>query len=158
ASQPLFAKFGRKASVEDRYIGLSSMYHGLQAKLDRRFSGGFALTTSYTYSKAEGFQSEDSGHDFYIKPHRNWRRLDFDRRHFFAQSYVYELPFGKGKQFLQSGVAGAVMGGWQVNGVLQIASGAPIDFGGSSAILNAPGNNNTLNWLGPGPIPIYYAN
>ncbi len=156
ASQPLFAKFGRKASVEDRYVGYSSMYHGLQVKLDRRFTGGFSMTTSYTFSKAMGMQSEDAGLDFYINPRRNWRRLDFDRTHFFAQSYIYELPFGKSKHFLQSGPAGAILGGWQINGVLQIGSGAPIDFGGPSAILNAPGNNNTLDWIGPGPIPILY--
>jgi len=154
-SQPLFAKFGKTASVENRYVGYSSMYHGLQVKLDKRFSGGFGLTTAYTYSKAMGFQSEDSGIDFYINGHRNWRRLDFDRTHFFTQSYIYELPFGKGKKYLQSGVAGALLGGWQVNGVLQIATGAPIDFAGTSSILNAPNNNNTLNWFG-GPIPIFH--
>jgi hypothetical protein len=132
------------------------MYHGLQVKFDKRFSGGFGLTTAYTYSKSMGYQSEDSGIDFYINPRRNWRRLDFDRTHFFTQSYIYELPFGKGKKYLQSGVAGAVLGGWQLNGVLQIATGAPIDFAGTNAILNAPNNNNTLNWFGPGPIPILH--
>ena len=66
-------------------------------KLDKRFSGGFAMTTAYTYSKSMGFQSEDSTLDFYINVKRNWRRLNFDRTHFFAQSYVYELPFGKGR-------------------------------------------------------------
>ncbi len=64
------------------------MYHGLQTKLDKRFSNGFALTTSYTFSKAMGMQSEDAGLDFYINPRRNWRRVDFDRTHTFAQSYV----------------------------------------------------------------------
>ena len=38
------------------------MYNGLQVKLDKRFSGGFGLTTAYTYSKAMGYQSEDSRH------------------------------------------------------------------------------------------------
>jgi hypothetical protein len=156
AGQPLFQKFGKTANVEDRYVGYSSMYNGLQVKLDRRFSGGFSLTSAYTYSKAMGYQSEDSGIDFYINGRRNWRRLDFDRTHVFAQSYIYELPFGKNKKYLQSGVAGAVLGGWQINGVLQISSGAPIDFGFSGTNLNAPGNNNTLNWIGPGPIPILY--
>lgn len=150
ASQPLNQLFGRKASTELRYVGFSSLYNSLQVKLDRRFSNGFALTTAYTYSKAEGYQSEDSGIDFYINGKRNWRRLDFDRTHFFSQSYVYELPFGKGKPYLQTGLAGKVLGGWQVNGVLTIATGAPIDFAGTSAILSAPFNNNTLNYFGQG--------
>jgi hypothetical protein len=152
--QPLFAQYGQKASVEDRYVGYSSMYHGLQTKLDKRFSNGFAMTTSYTYSKAMGMQSEDSGLDFYINARRNWRRLDFDRTHTFAQSYVYELPFGKGKQHLQSGAGSWILGGWQVNGILTIYTGHPLTtFAGNSAVLGAPGNNNTLNWFGPGPVP-----
>jgi carboxypeptidase family protein len=153
AGQPLFAAYGQKASVEDRYVGYSSMYHGLQTKLDRRFSNGFAMTTSYTFSKAMGMQSEDAGLDFYINPRRNWRRLDFDRTHTFAQSYVYELPFGRGKRLLNSGAGSWILGGWQVNGILTIFSGRPINFSGNSSILGAPGNNNTLNWFGPGPIP-----
>ena len=152
--QPLFAAYGQKASVEDRYVGYSSMYHGLQTKLDKRFSNGFAMTTSYTFSKSMGMQSEDSGLDFYINAHRNWRRLDFNRTHTFAQSYVYELPFGKGKHYLQNGPASYILGGWQVNGILTIYTGHPLtSFPGSSSVLGAPGNNNTVNWFGPGPIP-----
>jgi Carboxypeptidase regulatory-like domain len=153
ASQPLFAAYGQKAGVDDRYVGYSSMYHGLQTKLDKRFSNGFALTTSYTYQRAMGMQSEDAGLDFYINPRRNWRRLDFDRTHTFAQSYVYELPFGKGKKMLTSGPGSWILGGWQLNGILSIYTGHPITFGGTTAILGAPGNGNTLNWFGPGGIP-----
>ncbi|MDP8983345.1 MAG: carboxypeptidase regulatory-like domain-containing protein [Acidobacteriota bacterium] len=154
AGQPLFAAYGQKGSVDDRYVGFSSAYHGLQSKLDKRFSGGFALTTSYTYSKAMGMQSEDAGLDFYINPRRNWRRLDFDRTHTFAQSYVYELPFGKGKKMLTSGPGSWILGGWQVNGILTIYTGHPLTtFAGTSSVLGAPGNNNTLNWFGPGKIP-----
>jgi hypothetical protein len=150
AGQPLFAQYGQKASVDDRYVGLSSMYHGLQVKLDKRFSSGFALTTAYTYGKAEGYQSEDAGLSTYINARRNWRRLDFDRTHVFAQSYVYELPFGKGKQFMQSGPAAWVLGGWQVNGILQIYSGTPLTFNGNSSLLKSPGNSTTLNYFGNG--------
>jgi hypothetical protein len=151
--QPLFAAYGQKASVEDRYVGYSSMYHGLQTKLDKRFSNGFAMTTSYTFSKAMGIQSEDAGLDFYINARRNWRKLDFNRTHTFAQSYVYELPFGKGKRFVQNGAGSWILRGWQVNGILTIYSGHPLNFGGDSSVLGAPGNNNTLNWFGPGPVP-----
>jgi hypothetical protein len=159
ASQPLNAQFGKKASVTEYFVGYSSMYNGLQVKLDKRFSGGFGLTTAYTYSKAMGYQSEDSGIDFYIDQRRNWRRLDFDRTHFFTQSYIYELPFGKGKKYLQSGAGDWLLGGWQINGILQIATGAPIDLINTSSLsgtVNAPGNNNTPNWFGPGPIPILH--
>ncbi|HLJ49550.1 MAG TPA: carboxypeptidase regulatory-like domain-containing protein [Bryobacteraceae bacterium] len=154
ASQPLFAAYGQKGNVDDRYVGYSSMYNGLQSKLDKRFSAGLALTLSYSYQKAMGMQSEDAGLDFYINPRRNWRRLDFDRTHTFASSFVYELPFGKNKRFISSGPAAYILGGWQMNGVLSIYTGQPINFGGDTSVLKAPGNSNTLNWFGPGPIPV----
>ena len=158
ASQPLNAAFGKKAGVDLRYVGYSSSYNALQVKFDRRYSNGLQITTSYTYSKALGFQSEDSGLTFYINAQRNWRRLDFDRKHYFVQSYVYELPFGRGKKWLNGGPVSWVLGGWQLNGILSIASGTPLNFGGNSAVLNAPGNGNTLNWFGPGPIQVTKGN
>ncbi len=156
--QPLYQKFGKKAGATMYFVGYSSMYNGLQTKLDKRFSNGFAMTTAYTYSKAMGYQSEDSGIDTYINSRRNWRRLNFDRKHYFVQSYVYELPFGRNKRFLSSGAGAWILGGWQVNGILSIASGTPMTFAGSAAVLKAPGNNNTLNWFGPGPIPVQKGN
>ncbi len=156
--QPLFQKFGKKSGTNLLFVGYSSMYHGLQMKLDKRLSNGFALTTAYTFSKAMGFQSEDSGLDFYINPKRNWRRLNFDRTHYFVQSYVYELPFGKGKRFVNEGPAAWVLGGWQLNGILSIGSGSPLSFGYSSASLKAPGNNNTLSYFGPGGIQVTKGN
>jgi len=62
--------FGRKANTELRYVGYSSMYNGLQVKLDKRFSGGLAMTTAYTFSKGLGYQSEDSTLEFFINPRR----------------------------------------------------------------------------------------
>ena len=84
---------------------------------------------------------------------RNWRRLDFDRKFNFIQSYIYELPFGKGKELLTHGVGGAVLGGWQINGILSILSGTPLNtdgigFVGNDGVLAAPGNANTLNFFG----------
>ncbi|HYM12790.1 MAG TPA: carboxypeptidase-like regulatory domain-containing protein, partial [Bryobacterales bacterium] len=147
--QPLYQLFGKKASVNYRYQGFSSSYNALQVKVDRRFSGGFAMTTAYTYSKAMGYQSEDGGLDFYINPHRNWHVLDFNRTQNFVQSYVYQLPFGQGKHWMQSGPAASILGGWQLNGVLTLATGRPINFGGNSSVLKAPGNSNRLNHDGP---------
>jgi len=154
--QPEYLTFGRKANTELRYVGYSSMYQGLQVKLDKRFSTGFAMTSAFTYSKSLGYQSEDSFLEFFINQRRNWQRLNFDRKYFFVQSYLYELPFGRGKQHLQSGPASWLLGGWQVNGVLTIASGAPLGnnagtvaFTYSGAGLKAPGNQNTVNHFGP---------
>ena len=152
ASQPLFALYKRKVDTNLRYVGFSSSYNSLQVKLDKRFSGGLAMTTAFTWSHALGYQSEDAGLSFYINGGRNWRTLDFNRKFNFVQSYVYELPFGKGRKFLTSGPLGYIVGGWQLNGILTIASGSPLNFGGDSAGLKAPGNSNTLNHFGAIPI------
>jgi hypothetical protein len=149
--QPLYVKFDRKANVEYRYVGVSSSYNALQVKFDKRFSNGFAMTTSYTIGKAMGYGGGDEvGLTFYINQARNWHVLEFNRTHTFVQSYVWELPFGPGKRWLKSGATSYVLGGWQVNGVLTIASGTPINFGGNSAVLNSPGSGNTLNYFGNG--------
>ena len=135
------------------------MYNGLQVKLDKRFSGGFSITTAYTWSKSMGYQSEDAGIDFYINGRRNWHVLDFNRTHYFVQSYVYELPFGKGKKMLQSGPAR--LGCWAAGRSTASSASHPArrsNFAGTTAVLKAPGNTNTLNWFGPGGIQITKGN
>jgi len=70
------------------------------------------------------------------------------RRHTFVQSIVYELPFGKGKALLHSGLANWVAGGWQVSTVMTSISGRPLDFSASGSSLNAPGTRQTPNQVG----------
>ena len=63
----------------------------------------------------------------------------------FVQSYVYQLPFGKGKHFLNGIPSGAnyIIGGWKLQGVLTAMSGTPFSIGYTGAYLNAPNNANT---------------
>ncbi len=130
-----------------RYAGISNNYNSLQMKIDRRFSGGFLLTTAYTFSKAMGYSAETGGLWNYIQQDRNYSRLDFDRTHNFVQSYVYELPFGKDKRFLQSGIGRWVLGDWQVNGVFTLMTGRPVTFG-TTVSANTPGSSITPDQLG----------
>src|SRR6266436_5050967 len=153
AGRPLFPLTG---NVALKFIGTSSNYHALQAKLDRKFSRGFLMTTAYTYSKALGYVNEGSntinstvgGLQNYIGDIRsNYAPLAFDRRHTIVQSVIYELPFGKGKPLLSSGVGGIVLGGWQVSTVLTVMTGLPLNITGGSA-LNAPGDTQVPNLTG----------
>src|SRR5258708_2083572 len=121
--RPLFALYGLTGNVALKFLGTSSNYHALQAKLDRRFSGGFLVTTAYTFSKALGYVNEGSntinstvgGLQNYIGSIRsNYAPLAFDRRHTIVNSMIYELPFGKGKPLLKSGVGSMFLGGLQV--------------------------------------------
>src|SRR5262249_52563061 len=126
--RPLFQKFGKNADVNYRYLGMSNNYNAFQLKLDRRFSNGFLMTTAYSFSKAMGYSSEDGSLWNYIQPSRTYSRLDFDRTHTFTQSYVYELPFGKNKPWLQTGAGRWILGDWQLSGVLSLMTGRPITF------------------------------
>ncbi len=147
--RPLVQKFGKSADATLRYVGYSNNYESLQVKLDRRFSGGFLMTTAYTWGKALGYSTEDGELQWYINPQRNYSRLNFDRTHNFVQSYVYELPFGKNKRWLRSGIGRWVLGDWQVNGLLTLTTGRPMNFN-SGVSLNAPGNgDNTPDITGP---------
>jgi hypothetical protein len=69
----------------------------------------------------------------------------------FVQSYVYRLPFGKDRKMLTHGVAGAILGGWQVTGLLTLRTGSPLTFTDSagSVSVNATGNTQTPNQVGP---------
>jgi hypothetical protein len=148
AGRPLYQKFGKNADALLRYAGFSNNYHSLQVKFDRRFSGGVLMTTAYTYGKALGYAPESSGLWNYIQPTRSYSRLDFDRSHTFVQAYVYELPFGKGKRWLHSGVGRWVLGDWQVNGVLSLMTGRPLTFG-TNVSINTPGSSATPDQTGP---------
>ena len=98
-------------------------YHGLQTKLERRFSRGLSFGVSYTYSKANG-DGEDGGNEGAGRQVYNDRagsrgRTSFDLTHNAVIHFVYEIPFGKNLK----GVSGAILKGWQTNGILSLRSG-----------------------------------
>lgn len=140
----------------------NSIYHSLQAKLERRFSNGFSLLAAYTFSKLIddvppstanlGFPGESFSagglQDYYN------RRLDravasFDTPHTLAINSNFELPIGKGKRFVNSGgLANAVLGGWQFNAIVTVHSGAPLGLTTSSSTLNNYGAGQRPNYNG----------
>jgi hypothetical protein len=117
-----------------------STYNALLAKLERRFHNGLNLLASYTYSKTltdadsalPAFVSFSGGgsvqNSFNL---RNEKALSYqDIPHTFVVSYIYELPVGKGKKFLNKpGPVDKVLGGWEVGGVQRYQSGQPLAFG-----------------------------
>src|SRR5215813_1788837 len=142
--QPLCVQFGRTANTTFLFKPTVSNYNSMQVRLDRKFKGGFLLTTSYTWAKALAYRSDmgsdDGGIDNYIDFQRNYSVTSRNRAHTFVQSYVYELPFGRNKRFLNSGAASWILGGWGVGGVLTRMSGTPLHFTASGTSLNAPGS------------------
>jgi len=113
-----------------RYLiwGGSSTYHSLQAKLEKRFSGGFSFLGSYTFSKCiDGPGSEEGSSPAYYLDHLYKALCTYDVPHNFVTSYVWELPFGKGRKFLSGAprAANFLLGGWQWQGINTLQSGVP---------------------------------
>jgi len=101
-------------------------YNGLQTRIEKRFSGGLSLLGAYTFMRAidlSGNEQEGST----IDP----RNLNRDRglsdnfvKHRLSVSYVFELPFGRGRRWLaQGGIVDQALGGWQLSGVTVLQSG-----------------------------------
>jgi hypothetical protein len=147
AGQALFQAYGRTATTPLVTSQGNSHYDGLQVKLERRFSHGLQFLSSYTFSKSIGLccnDNSDGNLGINIPSYLNLNRAvsGFDRTHQFHISAIYESPFGKGKSFVtQGGIAGKVLGGWQVNGIFSTYSGLPFSVTDSGTILNAPNNS-----------------
>ena len=121
--------------TSDMANSASSIYHGLQLKAEKRFSGGLSFLGTYSWSRdisrdGDGFAQSAAGQN--PDDLAADRALsNFHRKHIFALNYIYELPFGKGRPHLSSlsGVGNAVLGGWQLNGIITARSGAPFNVG-----------------------------
>ena len=121
--KPFFNKFGWSQNF--RYYGsdASNNYHGLQAKLEKRFSQGFSVMSHYTWSRSFNYTNTYYNIDAKLAYGPN----DNTRSHVFLLAGVYELPFGKGRRFLSDANKGVdlILGGWQMNTVWQAQSGLP---------------------------------
>lgn len=116
-----YPRFGSFGYISD---STSSTYHALQGKFEKRLSHGFWSLTSYTYSKSlwRSNTSAAGGRGYFeVGP------AEFHVPHSFSQSFGYELPFGKGKAIAGKAnrFADAVIGGWQMQGILLFRSGVP---------------------------------
>lgn len=109
------------------YAQMEMFYNSLQAKLERRFSSGMSLLTSYTYSKNIGTADGNVSGNFQNIYDVNASRgpVASDRTHQLSVSYTYDLPFGHGRQFLANAgaVQNAVLGGWEASGIFSAQSG-----------------------------------
>jgi len=113
-----------------------SRYDAFQAKLERRFRNGLNVLASYTFSKTltnadsaipvfSGFSSNQFAAQDPFNP-QSQKALSYqDTPHMLVLSYIYELPVGPGKKYLNHGVASKILGGWQVAGVQRYQSGTP---------------------------------
>lgn len=146
-------QFGNRTAETDFWQGyLSANYNALQIAINRQFSKGLLVKGAYTYSKAIDYTDDDgwaglNWNDTSVF-RRNRAQAGYNTPHIFQMSYVYELPFGKGKPYAGSGAASAILGGWQTSGIFSAVSGQPFSLT-SGATLNAVGQTETPNQVGP---------
>jgi hypothetical protein len=125
-------------------------YNAFTSKLERRYSNGFTLIAAYTWSHAidnvaealttAGGQELQDNYDM----RRNRAKSVFDARHVTAVSAIYDLPFGKGRNWLNvGGPLDWILGGWQVGGIFSQASGRPFTATVSTDISNTGTSNPT---------------
>jgi hypothetical protein len=109
-----------------------SNYNSLQVRLEKNFSHGLQFEASYTYAHAlddassaalGSLNNGDFRNELY--PFEEYGNADFDVRHRFVISYIYQLPFGNGKQFAgnATGLMNQVIGNWQVAGITTASAG-----------------------------------
>ncbi len=116
--------------LERQSAQANGIYHGLETSVERRFNNGLSMKAAYTYSKSiDNAPAELEGNGISIQNGLDVGAMrgvsDFNIPQRLVVSYVFELPFGRGKPFLTSGVASAVLGGWRTSGVYTFASGLP---------------------------------
>jgi outer membrane receptor protein involved in Fe transport len=141
--------------VQENTNSGSSFYSGLILRAEKRYSQGFSLLGSYTFSKCLGWPWQDvfSWHPLDMRLDRGHCQEDIN--HVLSVNSIYELPFGKGKTFLNNGaLTDAVAGGWKLAAIVSYHTGIWSTLGSSQSLgifvnalpdVSGPVNNSNLH-------------
>ena len=124
------------AEVDYKTSGGHDSYKALQVSLTRRFDTGVTLNSQYTLASSVG---NTTGSNEARTAANNARSLsdfdydlgsnNFDVRHTFNFSAIYDLPFGSGKKHDLGSAGNAILGNWQVGAIVNARSGVPLEIG-----------------------------
>lgn len=136
----------------------NSNYHSLQIKGERSFSTGLTFMNSFTWSKALGVAG---AYGSLQAPALDWDRrlsygpLDYDIPFMNVLSFVYDLPFGRGRKYGSnwSGVADQILGGWETSGIVTIRSGLNYSVAAGQDVANLGFNTGQLAQIVSDPVP-----
>lgn len=124
------------AEVDYKTAGGDDTYNALQTQLSRRFGKGLTMNAQYTFGKSFGTTAGSNEARTAANNARTIEEYEYDRsynnfdvRHTFNLSAVYDLPIGRGRSFDMGGVGNAILGGWEVGTILNLRSGLPIEVG-----------------------------
>jgi hypothetical protein len=125
-----------------------SSYHGLQAKLNQRFSRGLQFLASYTFGKSLDYAGSPASGGGAVGGPQSVTLFDksrgpsgFDVKHRFVLSWVWELPFGEGRKLASGGALKPILEDWQFGGIVTLATGRPF-----TVFLNTGVNNGAPSW------------
>ena len=121
--------------VQENTESGSSIYNGLIVRAEKRYSSGFSLLGSYTFSKCLGWPWQDvfSWHPLNMDLDRGHCQLDLTQN--LIANGIYELPFGRGKTFLnKGGLVDAAVGGWKVAAIASLHSGPWLTLGSNQSL------------------------
>jgi hypothetical protein len=129
----------------------NNWYDSMQTKLTRRFHDGSMAGVSWTWSKTTDYaDNDDLGSVAFAYP-AYWEKgravAGYDRTHNMSIYGVMQLPFGKGHRWAQTGVGNAILGGWQINPLINYLTGLPFTVSCPGAI-NAVGSGQTCDLVG----------
>jgi outer membrane receptor protein involved in Fe transport len=139
----------------------SSNYHAALASLQRRFSKGLTLNGSYTFSKLidlalgqfageslsnAGFQNNNN-----LRADRSLSALDAPHR--LVINGLYSLPFGAGRRFNPTGLAGTIVNGWELSAIYTFQSGGPLAFSSATNTTFAQAGGQRPNLIGDPKLP-----
>jgi hypothetical protein len=140
---PALPELGIQSLARVRYLDSygNSFHHGLQAKLDKRYSSGLSFGLAYTFGKSHGDGQAGGNEGTFNNSPRIDRsdgraRYPFDQRHSMVTHYVWQLPGAN-----LPGAWKHVLGNWQSNGVLSLRSGFPMGLWQSPRDLNLTGDS-----------------
>ncbi len=127
-----------------------SKYNGLQFEVRRRFHEGIAGQFNYTFGKVltnfAGTQSGFRGYFDNAQQNLEVMRPEYDITHTLNANFVWDLPVGQGRRYLnQGGIVDAILGGWQTTGIVRVRSGETVNIVSQRGTINRDGSRATTN-------------
>lgn len=127
-----YPQFGA-VTIQNPALGVGSYHAGL-VKLEKRFSRGYNILATYTWSKTldnansggTDFGNEGPAYSNYYDRRADWGPAEIDLRHRVTWSSVWHLPFGKGRAWLADHWSRPILSGWSLSGVLILQTGFPV--------------------------------
>lgn len=152
------------ASIFDNFDDSgSALYNAMQVQVEKRYTSGLSFLVSYTLARM--MSNTNSGFTSFASTSLNkdnqkseWSIDNNDKTHILNIAATYELPFGKGRRFMNKGhIANVAFGGWQLSPLLSYASGTPLQVGVPGNPLGGTANNNRPNLVPGQPLQYSYS-